>query len=168
MALPAAGMNRGAAISGNNVFMATDNAHLIALNKTDGELLWETEVADWHKSYNITSAPLVVGNLVITGTTGGEHGLRGFVVALDKDTGKEVWRFWTVPAPGARRLRDMARQAGLSMAARPLGSPAYMTRKPTPSFGPQEIQVRITTAMTEVATISIQIAFWHWIQRQES
>ncbi len=96
----AAGMNRGVAISGNKVFMATDNAHLIALNKSDGEILWETEVADWHKSYNITSAPLVVGNLVITGTTGGEHGLRGFVAALNKDTGKEVWRFWTVPAPG--------------------------------------------------------------------
>ena len=59
-------------------------------------------MADWHQNYNATSAPLVVGDLVVTGTAGGEEGVRGFVAAYDKKTGKEAWRFWTVPKPGER------------------------------------------------------------------
>lgn len=96
----AGGMNRGVALAGDKVYMVTDNAHLLALNRADGEVAWEIEMADWHKNYNATSAPIIVGNLVITGTAGGEEGARGFVAAWDKDTGKEVWRFWTVPLPG--------------------------------------------------------------------
>jgi alcohol dehydrogenase (cytochrome c) len=96
----AAGFNRGVAWSGDRVFMLTDNAHMIALNRFNGELLWETPMADWHLNYNGTSAPLTVGNLVISGTAGGDEGVRGFVAAYDQATGKEVWRFWTVPLPG--------------------------------------------------------------------
>ncbi len=96
----AGGMNRGVALTGDKVYMVTDNAHLLALNRVDGEVAWDIEMADWHKNYNATSAPLIVGNLVITGTAGGEEGARGFVAGWDKTTGKEVWRFWTVPAPG--------------------------------------------------------------------
>src|SRR5262249_47927424 len=77
-----------------------DNAHLIALNRFTGDLVWETEMADWHQNYNATSAPLVVDNLVITGTAGGEQGARGFIAAFDPKDGKEAWRFWTVPKPG--------------------------------------------------------------------
>jgi alcohol dehydrogenase (cytochrome c) len=96
----AGGFNRGVAVAGDRVFMLTDNAHLISLGRSDGELLWETEMADWHQNYNGTSAPLTVGNLVISGTAGGDEGVRGFVAAFDQTTGKEVWRFWTVPLPG--------------------------------------------------------------------
>jgi alcohol dehydrogenase (cytochrome c) len=96
----AGGINRGVAANGDRVFMVTDNAHIIALQRTNGELLWETEMADWHQNYNATSAPLVAGNLVITGTAGGDEGVRGFLAAFDQMTGKEVWRFWTIPAPG--------------------------------------------------------------------
>jgi alcohol dehydrogenase (cytochrome c) len=96
----AGGFNRGVALAGDRVFMLTDNAHLISLGRSDGELLWETELADWHQNYNGTSAPLTVGNLVISGTAGGDEGVRGFVAAFDQATGKEVWRFWTVPLPG--------------------------------------------------------------------
>ena len=96
----AGGMNRGVALAGDKVYMVTDNAHLVALKRADGEVAWEIEMADWHKNYNATSAPLIVGNLVITGTAGGEEGARGFVAAWDKDSGREVWRFWTVPLPG--------------------------------------------------------------------
>src|SRR5579871_493467 len=94
------GFNRGVAISGNRLFMLTDNAHIISMNRFNGELLWETEMADWHQNYNATSAPLVVGDLVITGTAGGDEGARGFLAAFEAATGKEVWRFWTVPKPG--------------------------------------------------------------------
>jgi alcohol dehydrogenase (cytochrome c) len=96
----ARGVNRGVAISGDRVFMATDHAHLIALNRASGALLWETEMADWHRNYNGTGAPMVVGSLVISGIAGGDEGARGFVAAYDQATGKEVWRFWSVPARG--------------------------------------------------------------------
>ena len=96
----AIGFNRGVAISGERLFMLTDNAHMIAIGRFNGDLLWETEMADWHQNYNGTSAPLAVGNLVISGTAGGDEGVRGFVAAYDAATGKEAWRFWTVPNPG--------------------------------------------------------------------
>ncbi|MDE3194889.1 MAG: PQQ-dependent dehydrogenase, methanol/ethanol family [Acidobacteriota bacterium] len=96
----AGGINRGPAVAGDQLFMATDNAHLIALDRFRGKLLWETEMADWHRNYNATGAPLVVGDLVISGVAGGDEGARGFVAAFDRTTGKEAWRFWTVPARG--------------------------------------------------------------------
>jgi alcohol dehydrogenase (cytochrome c) len=96
----AAGFNRGVAWAGERIFMLTDNAHMIALNRFNGELLWETEMADWHQNYNGTSAPLTVGNLVISGSAGGDEGVRGFVAAYDQSTGKQVWHLWTVPQPG--------------------------------------------------------------------
>ena len=96
----AGGINRGVAVAGDRVFMVTDHAHLIALNRFTGELLWDTEMADWRQNYNATSAPLIVGDLVVSGTAGGEQGVRGFLAAYDPATGKEAWRFWTVPKPG--------------------------------------------------------------------
>ena len=96
----AGGINRGVGVAGDRLFMVTDHAHVIALNRYTGALLWDTEMADWHQNYNATGAPLPVGNLVVTGTSGGDEGVRGFVAAFDQITGKEMWRFWTVPAPG--------------------------------------------------------------------
>ena len=92
--------NRGAAVAGNRVFMETDDAHLIALNRWTGALLWDAPLADWRDNYSGASAPLPAGNLMIAGVTGGEHGANGFVAAIDQESGKEVWRFWTVPKPG--------------------------------------------------------------------
>ncbi len=88
------------AVAGDRVFMETDHAHIIALDRFTGELLWDTELADWRKNYAASSAPLPAGDLVISGVSGGEHGANGFVAAHDQETGKEVWRFWTVPRPG--------------------------------------------------------------------
>jgi alcohol dehydrogenase (cytochrome c) len=94
--------NRGVAVAGDRLFMVTDHAHLIALNRFTGELLWDSVMADWRQNYAATSAPLVAGNLVVSGVTGGEHGANGFVIAFDQETGKEAWRFWTVPKPGTK------------------------------------------------------------------
>jgi alcohol dehydrogenase (cytochrome c) len=93
-------VNRGAAVLGARVFMVTDNAHLIALDRATGELLWEAEMADSHHNYAATSAPLIVGDLVVAGTAGGDGGVRGFLSAYDQKTGKEAWRFWTIPEKG--------------------------------------------------------------------
>jgi alcohol dehydrogenase (cytochrome c) len=93
-------VSRGAAVGGDRVFMTTDHGHLIALSRFTGALLWETEMADHKQNYFGTSAPLVVGNLVISGIGGGDSGVRGFLAAFDQTTGKEAWRFWTIPAKG--------------------------------------------------------------------
>jgi alcohol dehydrogenase (cytochrome c) len=92
--------NRGVGVAGDRVFMLTDHAHIIALNRFTGALLWDSELEDWRKNYFSTAAPLPAGSVVISGVSGGEHGANGFVAAHDQVTGKEVWRFWTVPKPG--------------------------------------------------------------------
>ncbi len=94
------GINRGAAILGDSVFLATDNAHLIALDRESGRIRWEVEIADWRQNYGVTSAPLVAGDLVISGVSGGDEGVRGFVAAYQAETGALVWKFWTIPNPG--------------------------------------------------------------------
>jgi len=93
-------INRGVAVLGDRVFMVTDHAHLIALNRFTGQLLWDSEMADYRKHYGATSAPLVVKDLVLSGTSGGDEGARGFIDAYKASTGEHAWRFWTMPAPG--------------------------------------------------------------------
>jgi PQQ-dependent dehydrogenase (methanol/ethanol family) len=99
---PAKGTNRGVAVLGDRVFAVTDNGRLLALHRVTGELLWETDLtAGLNKNnYGNTSAPLVVNDMVIAGISGGDLGVRGFLSAFKADTGEQVWRFWTVPAPG--------------------------------------------------------------------
>jgi alcohol dehydrogenase (cytochrome c) len=96
----AGGINRGVAVLGDSVFVVTDNAHLLALNRLNGGLLWDVEMADSHKHYGSTSAPLVVHDLVIAGVSGGDEGIRGQLNAFRASTGEHVWRFWSIPAPG--------------------------------------------------------------------
>ena len=93
-------INRGVAILGTRLYMETDNAHLLCLDARSGNLLWDVGYAPGNKNYGATSAPLIVKDKVIVGTSGGDDGVRGFVAAFDVTTGKEAWRFWTIPAPG--------------------------------------------------------------------
>jgi alcohol dehydrogenase (cytochrome c) len=93
-------LSRGLAISGNSIFLATYDAHMIALDATNGKELWNTRAADPKEGTAFTHAPLIVKDKVIAGTAGGEFGVRGFIAAWDVKTGKEVWRFNTVPGPG--------------------------------------------------------------------
>jgi len=92
--------NRGLAILGNTLFMGTLDAQLIAIDARTGRPIWKTEVATTRDGYSITHAPLVVKDKVIVGVGGGEYGIRGFIAAYDAATGKEAWRFYTIPAPG--------------------------------------------------------------------
>ena len=92
--------NRGLAMLGDTLFMGTLDARLIAIDATSGRPLWNVEVADAALAYSITMAPLVVKDKVIVGVGGGEYGIRGFVAAYDAATGREAWRFYTIPGPG--------------------------------------------------------------------
>jgi alcohol dehydrogenase (cytochrome c) len=92
--------NRGLAILGDTLFMGTLDAHLVAIDTKTGRPIWNTEVADSKSGYSLTLAPLALKDKVIVGVGGGEYGIRGFVAAYDARTGREVWRFNTIPGPG--------------------------------------------------------------------
>lgn len=95
------GTNRGVALLRDRVFFVTDNAHLLALDRTNGKLLWEVPMAsDEHQHYGGTVAPLIVHDTVVVGVAGADEGIRGFVAAFHAGTGALVWRHWTVPARG--------------------------------------------------------------------
>jgi len=96
----AAHKNRGVAVWKNFVYSETDDAHLLCLDARSGAVLWEVQYADKEKHYGATSAPLIVKDLVIVGTSGGDSGVRGFLSAYDALTGKFQWKLWTIPAPG--------------------------------------------------------------------
>ena len=94
--------NRGVAILGTRVYMETDNAHLLCLDARSGGLIWDVAYATGNRNYGATSAPLIVKDEVLVGTSGGDDGVRGFLAAFDAKTGKERWRFWTIPGPGEK------------------------------------------------------------------
>ncbi|MEA2724510.1 MAG: hypothetical protein QOH59_2281 [Gemmatimonadales bacterium] len=92
--------NRGVAIHGGaHVYMGTLDAHLVALDAKTGKVLWDKEVADPSFGYSITHAPLIVGDNVIVGVSGGEYGIRGHVTAYNAMSGDQVWRWYSIPAP---------------------------------------------------------------------
>ncbi len=111
----AKGANRGVALLGDRVFFATDNGHLISLNRLTGGLMWDVNMPLGSGPYGATAAPLIVGDLIISGIAGGEGPIRGFIVAYYAATGREVWRFWTVPDsndPAKETWRGPVRETG--------------------------------------------------------
>ncbi|MBP8133672.1 MAG: PQQ-binding-like beta-propeller repeat protein [Zoogloea sp.] len=91
--------NRGVAIHGPHVYMGTLDSRLVALDRMTGEVLWDIEVADPAYGYSITHAPLIIGDNVIVGVSGGEYGIRGHVTAYNAMTGEQTWRWYSIPAP---------------------------------------------------------------------
>jgi alcohol dehydrogenase (cytochrome c) len=92
--------SRGVALYGDKVFFAANDAVLVALNARTGEQVWSAKVGENEDGYYMTLAPLVADGKVMIGASGGELGVRGFVAAYDVDTGKQVWKTFTVPEPG--------------------------------------------------------------------
>jgi alcohol dehydrogenase (cytochrome c) len=92
--------NRGVALYGDKVYMATSDAKVVALDAKTGAVVWEKAVADYNTGYYMTMAPLAARGKIMVGVSGGERGIRGFVVALDAETGNQVWKTYTIPGPG--------------------------------------------------------------------
>ena len=92
--------NRGVALFGDKVYFASADCVLVALDAKTGKEVWSAKVDDYKKAYYMSLAPLVVDGKVMVGASGGELGVRGFVAAFDAETGKELWKTYTVPAPG--------------------------------------------------------------------
>ena len=95
------GLNRGLAMLGNRLFFFTPDTRLLALDRRDGTVLWNVDVADSHGgAFGGTEAPLIVKDKVVLGAVAGDYGIRGSIKAFDAATGKQVWRFNTIPGPG--------------------------------------------------------------------
>jgi alcohol dehydrogenase (cytochrome c) len=92
--------NRGFAILGDRLYMATLDTHLLALDAKSGNVIWDIPVDDYKKGFSITHAPLALNGMIIVGVTSGECGLTGFVDAYDATTGKHLWRTHATPQPG--------------------------------------------------------------------
>ncbi|MDP9070015.1 MAG: PQQ-dependent dehydrogenase, methanol/ethanol family [Actinomycetota bacterium] len=93
-------VNRGMAVAKGKVYMATQNAHLVALDATTGKPVWRKVFGDVRAGESATLAPLVVKNLVVVGTSGAEYGILGHIDAFDLDTGRRVWRRYNIPKAG--------------------------------------------------------------------
>jgi alcohol dehydrogenase (cytochrome c) len=93
-------VNRGFAVFGDRLFMTTLDAHVIALDRKTGTPMWDVPMIDYQLGYSATAAPLVVKDKLIVGMAGGELATRGFLDAYSMETGKRLWRFNTIPAPG--------------------------------------------------------------------
>lgn len=115
--------SRGVALTEDLVIMPTLDAHLIALDRRTGVVRWTAEVGPWEQNYSITSPPLYVDGLIITGMSGGESATRGFLAAYDPKTGREVWRTSTIPKKGDPAYVSW-QMSGLR---EPLGAPTWIT-----------------------------------------
>src|SRR5262249_8322855 len=93
-------VNRGVGIKGDTAMMATLYAHLLPFDRLSGTIKWHVRTANHNGGYSTTSGPFVVNNLAVIGVAGGEYGIVGFFDAYDVDTGKRVWRHYTIPKAG--------------------------------------------------------------------
>jgi quinohemoprotein ethanol dehydrogenase len=92
--------NRGLAMGEGMLFIGQLDANVVALDMKTGKEVWKTPIEDWKNGYGVTAAPLYYDGIIYSGMTGGEFGVRGRLTALDAKTGKILWRWYTLPAPG--------------------------------------------------------------------
>ena len=126
-------VNRGVAVAEGMVFVATLNAHIIALDAETGKKVWDQTYGDVRAGESATVAPLVVKDMVIVGSSGGEFGNRGHSDAFKLETGERVWRTLHGPEAGRARVRDLARRRrGVAARRRELLGHADVRRGPEP------------------------------------
>ncbi|GAA6736962.1 PQQ-dependent dehydrogenase, methanol/ethanol family [Thermus oshimai] len=92
--------NRGVALYGDKVYVATPDCFLVALDAVTGKVVWEQKVEDYQTGYYMTLAPLAAKGKILVGVSGGELGIRGFIQAFDANTGRSLWKTYTIPGPG--------------------------------------------------------------------
>jgi quinohemoprotein ethanol dehydrogenase len=100
--------NRGVALYDGKVYVGTLDARLVALDQETGKIVWQVQTIDQAEDYSITGAPRIARGKVIIGNAGGEYGVRGFVTAYDAETGKQIWRFYTVPGDPSKPFENKA------------------------------------------------------------
>jgi alcohol dehydrogenase (cytochrome c) len=100
LALEAGKVNRGLAVLGNVLYLSGLDGFLVALDATNGKVIWKTAVVDVSDGYTMSGAPLIVNGSVVVGVAGAEFGVRGFLAAYDAETGRPQWKFSTIPGPG--------------------------------------------------------------------
>ena len=93
-------VNRGVAVYKNKVYLATLDAHVVALDNQTGEVVWDKKIGDYTYAETFTIMPLAVNNKIVFGTAGAEYGVRGWIAAIDADTGAPAWKTYTIPGPG--------------------------------------------------------------------
>ena len=94
--------NKGVAIYEGKVFRTTLDAHVVALDMQTGKQIWKQKAAEWKEGYSQTLAPLIANGVLVTGISGAEFGIRGFLDGWDPETGKHLWRRYTTPGPGEK------------------------------------------------------------------
>jgi quinohemoprotein ethanol dehydrogenase len=110
--------NRGVGWWNGKIIWATLDGRLLAVNAKTGKKVWEVRVTDPNMAYSITGAPRIGNGIVYIGEGGGEFYTRGFLAAYDAETGKAVWRFWTVPGNPAKGPDNAASDSVMAMAAK--------------------------------------------------
>jgi alcohol dehydrogenase (cytochrome c) len=147
-------VNRGVAVYGDKVYLATLDARVIALRRSNGSVVWNVSAARPGEGYSFTMAPPAASGKIVVGASGGEFQIRGFVDAFDPETGRRLWRFWTTPSPeqggwygrwsettpeGERLPRDIAKEkrdsARYAEAWRKGGAPVWSTPACDPALG---------------------------------
>src|SRR5262249_14116767 len=171
--------NRGVAAYGENVYLATLDSKLVALNAKTGAVVWQQTIADPELGYSETMAPTAVKGKILVGTNGGEYGIRGFVKAYDANDGKLLWTFYTIPenAVGMGGEKAATCSANSRARRRSLPRPAIPTRRwaaacgrirqstspPTASTSWSATRHPISTGRCDRATTSTPIRSSRWI-----
>ena len=146
--------NRGFAVHGGRLFMATLDAHVMALDLKTGKPVWDVPLIDYQKGYSSTAAPLVVKDKLIVGMAGGEFATRGFLDAYSLTDGKRLWRFNTVPGAGRARRRHLAGGTLRTRRRRHVDHRLLRPGARTSSTGASATRTPISTAATARATTS--------------
>jgi len=123
-------VNRGVAVAGGSVIVGTLDAKLVALDAASGRPRWQADVADHRDGFSITSAPLALGDMVVVGVGGGEFGIRGFLDAYDVDSGRRLWRRYTIPEPGEPGSETWTADSWMTG-----GGPTWLTGSYDPDLG---------------------------------
>ncbi len=94
--------NKGAAIYDGKIYRTTLDAYVLALDAKTGKEIWKSKAAEWKDGYSMTVAPVIANGVLLTGISGAEYGIRGFVDGWDPQTGNHLWRRYTIPARGEK------------------------------------------------------------------